>query len=113
MNEKKIVINFFICDLVLGQPVSVDDQVDLKADIPAESPATSTISLAGNMVVSMNEGDRSQFQEERLKLYQQLDDKVNLFTLLFYPVLITNTTCLAVVLYVSFMKSKKFVFCKI
>ncbi|XP_014767912.1 kinesin heavy chain isoform X2 [Octopus bimaculoides] len=58
-----------------GQPVSVDDQVDLKADIPAESPATSTTSLAGNMVVSMNEGDRSQLEEERLKLYQQLDDK--------------------------------------
>lgn len=62
--------------IIAGQAVSVEEQVDLKDDIPAESPATSTTSLAGGLITSMNEGDRTQLEEERLKLYQQLDDKV-------------------------------------
>ena len=70
------MIDFNLFYLIIGQAVSVEEQVDLKEDVPAESPATSTTSLAGGLITSMNEGDRTQLEEERLKLYQQLDDKV-------------------------------------
>ena len=67
----------------VGQAVSVDEQVDMKASTaslqeeekpsaPAPAPA-----LTASVSSAVDEGTKAQFEEEKMKLYEQLDDKVS------------------------------------
>lgn len=64
-----------------GQTVSQDEQIDLKAETDAATPGaasdkTQTIMQVAGAGTSISDIERGQWEEERLKLYQQLDDKV-------------------------------------
>ncbi|XP_064613809.1 kinesin heavy chain-like [Liolophura sinensis] len=65
-----------------GQTVSQDEQIDLKAETDAATPGAAgdktqviTQVAGAGAGTSISDIERGQWEEERLKLYQQLDDK--------------------------------------
>lgn len=74
-----------------GNSVPLEEQVDVKtAAVEGEQPkegappgatltmATSFVGLAGGGASAISEAERLQLEEEKMKLYQQLDDKVSI-----------------------------------
>lgn len=64
--------------LFVGQSVSLDEQVDMKASTASlqeeEKPPAPPMTASVSSIV--DESTKALFEEEKLKLYQQLDDKV-------------------------------------
>lgn len=62
----------------VGQSVSLDEQVDMKASTASlqeeEKPPAPPMTASVSSIV--DESTKALFEEEKLKLYQQLDDKV-------------------------------------
>ncbi|XP_060551339.1 kinesin heavy chain-like [Ruditapes philippinarum] len=62
-----------------GQSVPEDEQIDMKRSVTEETPnATPSTSMIGSITGSLgnvSEADKQAFEQEKLKLYQQLDDK--------------------------------------
>lgn len=76
-------------NLYSGKAVPQEEQVDVKTvalegeQIKEGTPpevgltmATSFVGLAGGGTSAISEAERQQLEEEKMKLYQQLDDKV-------------------------------------
>lgn len=65
----------------VGQAVSVDEQVDMKASTASlqeeEKPSAPAPALTASVSSAVDEGTKAQFEEEKMKLYEQLDDKVS------------------------------------
>jgi hypothetical protein len=74
-----IYLQIFITH-VIGQSVPEDEQIDMKRSVTEETPnATPSTSMIGSITGSLgnvSEADKQAFEQEKLKLYQQLDDKV-------------------------------------
>ncbi|KAK3587814.1 hypothetical protein CHS0354_019680 [Potamilus streckersoni] len=60
-----------------GQSVPNDEQVDINAteETPGSTPATSMVGSMSGSVSNISDSDRAIMESERIKLYQQLDDK--------------------------------------
>ncbi|XP_053373488.1 kinesin heavy chain-like isoform X2 [Mercenaria mercenaria] len=62
-----------------GQSVPEDEQIDMKRSVTEETPnATPSTSMIGSITGSLSnvsEADKLAFEQEKLKIYQQLDDK--------------------------------------
>lgn len=68
-----------LCCSCVGQAVSVDEQVDMKASTASlqEEEKPPQPAMTASVSSTVDENTKAQFEEEKLKLYAQLDDKVS------------------------------------
>ena len=63
-----------------GQSVPEDEQYDMRRSVmeetPNVTPATSMIGSLTGSLTNISDADKAAFEAEKLKVYQQLDDKV-------------------------------------
>ena len=80
MKIPKKLINCTFKILFVGQSVPEDEQYDMRRsameETPNVTPATSMTSSLMGSLSNISEADKAAFESEKMKIYQQLDDKV-------------------------------------
>ena len=80
MLQHVIILTQRNCFCFLGQSVPEDEQYDMRKstmeETPNATPSTSMTSSLMGSLTNISEADKAAFEAEKMRVYQQLDDKV-------------------------------------